>query len=66
MLDSVYHMIIKIIENSYFWRENVRGLLYIPEVVKASFHNVTRKSVNHLWFIKLNAMRYFTPRRDVI
>ena len=28
-------------------------------------HNVSRKSVNHLWLIDFIAWRYFTPRRDV-
>ena len=37
--------------------------------IKASFHNVSRKSVNHWscwWFIDFDAWRYFTLRRDVI
>ena len=29
-------------------------------------HNVSRKSVNHWWFVDFIAWRYFTPRRDVI
>ena len=29
-------------------------------------HNVSRESVNHLWFIDFIAWRYFTARRDVI
>ena len=32
--------------------------------LKASFHNVPRKSVNHLWFIDVNAWRDFVPRLD--
>ena len=27
-------------------------------------HNVSRKSVNHWWFIDFIAWRYFTPIRD--
>ena len=29
-------------------------------------HNVSRKSVNHYWFIDFIAWRYITPRRNVI
>ena len=39
MLDSIYHMILKLFLNHFFWRENIRIL--------PSFHNVSRKSVNH-------------------
>ena len=28
--------------------------------------NVSRKSINHKWFIHFIAWRYFTPRRDFI
>ena len=47
MLDSIYHMILKSFLNHFFWRENIRIL--------PSFHNVSRKSVNHQWFIGFNA-----------
>ena len=60
MLDSIYHMTLKILKNHIFQ-------------VKTSFmhcyngcHNVSRKSVNHSWFIDFIARRYITPRRDVM
>ena len=43
MLDSILSYDIIIILKSYFWRENVRVLLY----AKVSFHNVFQTSVNH-------------------
>ena len=46
MLDSIYHMTLKIILKSYFWRENVLGFA-ICVTLKASFHNASRKSVRH-------------------
>ena len=48
---------IKIILKSYFWRENVR-VFAICVTLKLSFHNISRNSVNHLWFIDFNAWRY--------
>ena len=41
MLDSIYHDI-KTTLKSYFWRQTIRIL-----PLKASFHNVSQKSVNH-------------------
>ena len=41
MLDSFYHMTLKIILKSYFWRENVSVLPYISDI-----KSITRKSVN--------------------
>ena len=61
MLDSIYHIILK----SFLGREIVSVLL-LCVTLKASIHNVSRKSVNHYWFIDLNAWPYFTPGRDVI
>ena len=37
---------IKIILKSYFWWENVR-VLPLWVTLKVSFHNISRKSVNH-------------------
>ena len=48
-------------------RDKMRGLPRVFSIcltVKASFHNVSRKSVNHLWFIDFKAWRYFTPKRN--
>ena len=47
MLDSIYNMTLKL-----FWRKNVRVLPY------ASFHNVSRKSINHYYFIETRVARY--------
>ena len=63
MLDSIYHMTNTL--KSHFWRKNV--------IIKSlctqrcyGRHNVSRKSINHQWFIDFIAWRYFTLRRDVI
>ena len=69
MFDYIYHMTLNYCEIIivYFWCENVRICPYIRDVVKNEpFCNVTRKSINHRWFIDFNAWRCFTPRRDVI
>ena len=63
MLDSQYHMTNTL--KSDFWRKNVTIFsLYTQRCYGR--HNVSRKSVNHQWFIDFIAWRYFTPRRDVI
>ena len=43
MLGSILSYDIIFILKSYFWRENVRVLLY----AKVSFHNVFQTPVNH-------------------
>ena len=46
MLDSIYHMILKLIKNRIHWRENVKILLSFTQGYNGR-HNVSRKSVNH-------------------
>ena len=47
MLDSIYHMTNTL--KSHFWRKNVLLLSLFGR------HNVSRKSINHQWFIDLIA-----------
>ena len=61
MLDSFYHMILKLFGNHIFGVKTL-AVCHMWDIKKASFHNVTRKSVNH----DFNAWCYFTPRRYVI
>ena len=65
MLDSIYHNDIKITLKSHFCRKNVIILSLCTQRCYGR-HNVSRKSISHLWFIDFIAWRYFTPRRDVI
>ena len=63
MLDPIYHMPNTL--KSQFWHINVIILsLYTQRCYGR--HNVSRKSINHKWFIDFIAWRYYTPRRDVI
>ena len=63
MFDSIYHMTNTL--KSHFWRRNVMILLSCTQRCYGR-NNVSRKSINHLWFTDFIAWRYFTPRRDVI
>ena len=65
MLDSVYHMTLRLLLKSHFSRKNIIILSLCTQRCYGS-PNVSRKSVNHLLFIDFIARRYFTPRRDVI
>ena len=49
-------------------RDKMRGLYILSLCTEHCYgrHNVSRKSVNHQWFIDFIAWRYFTPRRNVI
>ena len=62
VLDSIYHMTNTL--KSHFWRKNVILSLCMQRC--SGRHNVSRKSINHLWFIDFIAWCFFTPRRDVI
>ena len=56
MLDSIYHNDIKITLKSHFCRKNVIILsLYTQRCYGR--HNVSRKSINHQWFIDFIAWR---------
>ena len=50
LLDSIYHMYIKNTLKSHFWRKNVIILPLCTQRCDGR-HNVSRKSVNHSWFI---------------
>ena len=63
MLDSIYHMTLRL--ESHFCCKKVIILSLCKQRCYGR-HNVSRKSINHLWFIDFIAWRYFTPRRDVI
>ena len=63
MLDSIYHMTNTL--KSHFWRKKVIIASLCTQRCYGR-HNVSRKSINHLWFTDFIAWRYFTPRRDVI
>ena len=65
MLDSIYHNDIKITLKSHFCRKNVIILSLCTQRCYGR-HNVSHKSISHLWFIDFIAWRYFTSRRDVI
>ena len=66
MLVSFYHLYdIKNTLKSHFWRKNVIILSLCTQRCYGH-HNVSRKSVNHQWFIDFIASRYFTLRCDVI
>ena len=63
MLGSIYHMTNTL--KSHFCHKNViiLSLCTQPCVER---HNISRKSINHQWFIDFIAWCYFTPRRDII
>ena len=63
MLDSIYHMTNTLKPD--FWCINVIILSLCTQRCNGS-HNVSRKSINHNWFIDFIAWRYNTLRRDVI
>ena len=63
MLDCIYHMSNTL--KSHFWCKNVMILSSCTQRYHGR-HNVSRKSINHWWFIGFIAWCYFTPRRDVI
>ena len=65
MLDSIYHMTLRLTLKSHFCSKNVRILSLCTQSCYGR-HNVFRKSVNHWWLMDFIAWRYFTPRRDVI
>ena len=56
---------IKITLKSHFCRKNII-ILFLCTQRCYGRHNVSRKSINHQWFIDFIAWRYFTPRRGVI
>ena len=60
MLDSIYHMTNTL--KSDFWRKNVI-ILSVCMLRCYGRHNVSRKAINHKWFIDFIAWRYFTLRR---
>ena len=63
MSDSIYHMTNTL--KSHFWRKNVIILSLCASRCYGR-RSVSRKSINHWWFIDFIAWRFFTPRRNVI
>ena len=63
MLDSIYHVTNTL--KSDYWRKNVIILSLCTQRCYGR-HNISRKSINHKWFIDFIAWRYFAPRRDDI
>ena len=63
MLDYIYHVANTL--KSDFWRKNVIILSLCTQRCYGR-HNVSRKSINHKWFIDFIAWRNFAPRRDDI
>ena len=65
MLDSIYHMTLKLLKNCIFLRENIKILPSFTQRYSGC-HKVSRKSVNHQWFIGFIAYCYITPRQDFV
>ena len=65
MLDSIYHMTLRLLRNLISAVKNVIILSLLIQRCSGR-HNISRKSVNHWWFIDLIAWRYFTPRCEVL
>ena len=63
MLDSIYHM-----NNTLKSRLWCKNIIILSSCTQRCYgrHNISRKSINHLWFIDFIAWRYFTTRCDVI
>ena len=61
MLDSIYHMTLRILKRSHFWRKNAIIMSSCMQRCYAR-HNASRTSGLSILFL----WRYFTPRRDVI
>ena len=61
MLDSIYHILLKIVRNCILVRKHQEfPLFYLPNV------KMSRKSVDHKWFIDFIVWRYITLGPDVI
>ena len=65
MLDSIYHMTLRILWNLISAIKNVIILSLCTQRCYGRL-NFSRKSVKHLWFINFIAWHYITPRRDVM
>ena len=65
MLDSIYHMTLRLLWNVISGVKNVIMLSICTQRCYGR-HYVSRKSINDQWFTDFIAWRYFTPRRDVI
>ena len=64
MLDSIFHMTLRLFEISFLPLKRYNFVIIYASCLGR--HNVSRKSINHLWFIDFIAWCYFTLRRDVI
>ena len=65
MLDSIYHMALKVLRNSILGDKTENFAIFYAMLKWMSLHNFT-KSVNHKWFIDFIAWRYITPRSAVM
>ena len=65
MLDSIYYMTLRLLLDLISAVKNIMILsLYNQRCYR--HHNISRKSVDHWWFIYFIAWRYITPKRIVI
>ena len=65
MLDSIYHVTLKLLLNHLFCMKNAKILSHTQRY-NGRYYIALAKSVNHLCFIDFNAWPYITPRCDVI
>ena len=65
MLDSIYHRTLRLLRNIIFVVKTLYSLSLCTQRCYGR-HNISRKSINHKWFIDFIAWRYFTPRRNFI
>ena len=61
MLDSIYHMTLKLLKNLTAGVKNLRS-----QRCDGRHFIMLPKSENHLWFIDFNARPYYTPRCDIV
>ena len=65
MFYFIYHMTLKLIKTSHFWRENVKILPSVTQRYNGR-HNVPRKSVHHYYRLYCIALYHSQTRRHVI
>ena len=65
IIHSTYHMTLRLL---WYHISVVKNIIILSLCTQRCHggHNVSRKSVNHLWFIDFIAWRYYTLKRDVI
>ena len=65
MFYFIYHMTLKLIKTSHFWRENVKILPSVTQRYNGPY-NVPRKSVHHYYRLYCIALYHSQTRRHVI